>query len=126
MRRQVASPTGRRNADVLPQPGFCGRMEAMDRATVLAKLRRYEAELKAAGIVRLSLFGSVARGEASSDSDVDVMAEFDSGRQFSLLEMVHLENRLGDILGVRVDLTSVRAMKGRVRERAAREAVPAF
>ena len=98
----------------------------MDRATVLAKLRRYEAELKAAGIVRLSLFGSVARGEASSDSDVDLMAEFDSGRQFSLLEMVHLENRLGDILGVRVDLTSVRAMKGRVRERAAREAVLAF
>jgi hypothetical protein len=37
-----------------------------------------------------------------------------------LLDMVHLENRLTDILGVRVDLTPVRAMKDRVRERAAR------
>jgi hypothetical protein len=98
----------------------------MDRTKILAKLRRYEPELKAAGIVRLSLFGSVARGEASSDSDVDLMAEFDSGRQFSLLDMVHLENRLSDILGVRVDLTSARAMKDRVRERATREAVLAF
>jgi predicted nucleotidyltransferase len=55
----------------------------MDRTTALATLRRYEAELKAAGIVRLSLFGSTARGEASPESDVDLMAEFDSGRQFS-------------------------------------------
>ena len=69
----------------------------MDRTTVLATLRRYEAELKAAGIVRLSLFGSTARDEASPEPDVDLMAEFDSGRQFSLLDMVHLENRLTDI-----------------------------
>lgn len=98
----------------------------MDRTTVLATLRRYETELKAAGIVRLSLFGSTARGEASPESDVDLMAEFDSGRQFSLLDMVHLENRLTDILGIRVDLTPARAMKDRVRERAVREAVVAF
>jgi predicted nucleotidyltransferase len=95
----------------------------MDRATVLANLRRYEPELKAAEIVRLSLFGSVARGEASLESDVDLMAEFDPAKQFSLLDMVHLENRLGDILGVRVDLTSVKAMKEHVRERAVQEAV---
>ncbi len=98
----------------------------MDKATVIAKLRAYEPELKAAGIVRLSLFGSVARGEASSQSDVDLMAEFDASKEFSLLDMVGLENRLADILGVRVDLTSAKALKDRVRERAAREAVLAF
>jgi predicted nucleotidyltransferase len=98
----------------------------MDKSTVIAKLREYEPELKAAEIVRLSLFGSVARGEAPSQSDVDLMAEFDASKQFSLLEMVGLENRLADILGVRVDLTSARALKDRVRERATREAVLAF
>jgi len=98
----------------------------MDRTTVLAKLRSYEPELRAAGIVRLSLFGSVARGEPSSESDVDLMAEFDPARQFSLLDMVHLENRLTDMLGVRVDLTSMRAMKPHVRARATHEAVLAF
>jgi predicted nucleotidyltransferase len=98
----------------------------MDRATVVAKLRAYEFELKAAGIMRLSLFGSVARGDASSESDVDLMAEFDPERQFSLLDMVRLENRLADILGVPVDLAPARAMKDRIRERATREAVLAF
>jgi uncharacterized protein len=98
----------------------------MDKSTIIAKLREYEPELKAAGIMRISLFGSVARGDASPASDVDLMAEFDPAKQFSLLEMVGLENRLGDILGVRVDLTPARSLKDRIRERVAREAVLAF
>jgi predicted nucleotidyltransferase len=98
----------------------------MDKSTVLARLREHEPELKAAGIIRLSLFGSVARGEASAESDVDLMAEFDPAKQFSLLEMVGLENRLTDILGARVELTPARALKGRIRERVTREAVLAF
>ena len=98
----------------------------MDRSTVVGKLRACESELKAAGITRLSLFGSVARGDASPESDVDLMAEFDPEQHFSLLDMVRLENRLADILGVRVDLSPARAMKDRVRERTTREAVRAF
>jgi len=98
----------------------------MDKSTVIQRLREHEAELKAAGILRLSLFGSVARGDASSESDVDLMAEFDPAKQFSLLQMVGLENRLADILGVRVDLTPARALQDRIRERVAREAVLAF
>src|SRR6266567_5453842 len=98
----------------------------MDKSTVIAKLREHEPELKAAGITRLSLFGSVARGDASSQSDVDLVAEFDPAKQFSLLDMVGLENRLTDILGVRVDLTPARALKDRIRERVTREAELAF
>ena len=44
---------------------------------VIATLRAHEAELRAAGIHRLSLFGSVARGDAGPDSDVDLAAELD-------------------------------------------------
>jgi len=98
----------------------------MDRSTVIAKLRECEPELKAAGIVRLAIFGSVARGDESSTSDVDLLAEFDSSKRFSLLDMVGLENRLADILGVPVDLTPAKALKGDIRERAASEAVLAF
>jgi predicted nucleotidyltransferase len=54
------------------------------------------------------------------------MAEFDSTREFSLLDRVRLENRLADLLGMPVDLAPVHALKDRVRERAAREAVFAF
>ena len=49
----------------------------MDKSTIIAKLREHEVELKDAGIVRLSLFGSVARGEATPESDVDLMGDFD-------------------------------------------------
>ena len=98
----------------------------MDKATVIAKLREFEPELKAAGITRLSLFGSVARGDSSSESDVDLIADFDPAKQFSLLDLVHLENRLADILGVQVDLTPARALKDHLRARVSREAVLAF
>ena len=98
----------------------------MDKASVIAKLREHEPELKAAGVVRLSLFGSVARGDANAQSDVDLMAEFDTTREFSLLDRVHLENRLADILGVSVELAPTKSLKDPVRERATREAVLAF
>jgi predicted nucleotidyltransferase len=98
----------------------------MDRNTVIAKLREHEAEIKAAGVVRLSLFGSVARGDATTESDVDLIAEFDTTREYSLLDRVRLENLLADLLGVRVDLTPARMLKDGIREPAAREAVLAF
>jgi predicted nucleotidyltransferase len=65
------------------------------------KLREHAPELKAAGIVHLSLHGSYARGtEIRGSSDVDVIAEFDPRRRFSLVDMVAIENRLTDLLGV--------------------------
>jgi predicted nucleotidyltransferase len=96
----------------------------VDREQIIATLRDHEQELKAAGIVRLSLFGSVARGERGND--VDLMAEFDMSRQFSLLDMVGFENRLADILGFPVDLVPAKSLKDGIRERATREAVLAF
>jgi hypothetical protein len=49
----------------------------MDRDHVIASLRANERQLKEAGIVRLSLFGSTARNEAGPDSDVDLLALFE-------------------------------------------------
>ena len=98
----------------------------MNREQVIATLRAHETELKRAGIVRLSIFGSVARGDESAKSDVDLMAEFEPSRQLSIVDMVGLENRLADILGVHVDLAQAKALKGGIHERATREAVFAF
>jgi uncharacterized protein len=98
----------------------------MDRQNVIAKLRAHEPELRAAGVTHLSLFGSVARGEESAQSDIDLMAEFDPTREYSLLDRVRQERRLGDILGVPVDLAPARTLKDDVRERATHEAMLAF
>lgn len=98
----------------------------MDREEVIATLRAHEGELRAAGVLHLSLFGSVARNQSGAQSDVDLMAEFDTSRQYSLLDRVRLQNRLADILGVSVDLAPVRTLKYDLRERAMHEAVIAF
>ena len=99
----------------------------MDRSTIITTLREHEGELKAAGIEHLFLHGSYARGTAIREvSDVDVIAEFTSGRRLSLLNMVAIENRLTDILGVRVDLSPAKALKEPVATKAWREAVLAF
>ena len=45
----------------------------MNRDEVISKLRAHEEELKAAGIVRLAVFGLVARGDNSAASDVDYL-----------------------------------------------------
>lgn len=44
----------------------------MDRRTVIATLKVHEAELRQLGLISLSLFGSLARGQAAEDSDIDV------------------------------------------------------
>jgi predicted nucleotidyltransferase len=98
----------------------------MNRTQVLATLRAHERELKDAGVVRLSLFGSAARGDAGPDSDVDLLAAFDESRRLSLLDLVGIELRLADLLGVRVDLSEEGALKPRVQQTVKAEAVRAF
>lgn len=98
----------------------------MDPRSVVDTLREHEAELRAEGIVHLRLFGSVARGVGSAASDVDLMVDFDRSRRRTLLTMVRLENRLSDLLGVKVDLSPADSMRETVRARADHEAIHAF
>lgn len=101
-----------------------GNPSRSNRDQVVSILREHAGELKETGIVRLSLFGSVARGEPGND--VDLMAEFDTSRSLTLLDMVGLENKLSELLGAPVDLAPAKMLKEQVRERAEREAVLAF
>jgi predicted nucleotidyltransferase len=98
----------------------------MNKEQVIAKLREHEPELKAAGIVRLAVFGSVARGDNSPQSDVDLLADFDKTKHYTLLTMGRIENRLADLLGMRVDLSSPEWLKESIRDQVLREAVNAF
>jgi uncharacterized protein len=98
----------------------------MKQDDVIIRLRIHESELRAAGIVRLSLFGSTARNEARVDSDIDLLAAFDDARQLSLLDMIGIENRLTDLLGRPVDLIEEGTLTPRAQQNASREAVRAF
>ncbi|MFN0102552.1 MAG: nucleotidyltransferase family protein [Bryobacteraceae bacterium] len=98
----------------------------MNREHIIAKLRAHEKQLKEAGIVRLSLFGSTARGDAMPDSDVDLLAALDESRRLSLLDVIHVENQIADLLGERVDLLIEGTLKPYVKENVERDAVRAF
>ena len=67
------------------------------------------------------VFGSVARGEADAQSDIDFLVEMEPGR--SLLDMGGLLMDLQDLLGRKVDVVSVKGLKARIRDRVLREAV---
>jgi hypothetical protein len=75
--------------------------------------------LKSRGVVEASVFGSLARGEASPLSDIDLLVKYRD--DVSLLDVVGLENELESILGVRVDLVSKDYLKPRLKERVLNE-----
>ena len=74
------------------------------------------------GAVRVRVFGSVARGEAREDSDLDLLVAFEEGR--TLLDHARLKVALEGLLGVRVDIVSERGLAPRLREQVLREAIP--
>lgn len=82
---------------------------------VIATLRAHEAELRAAGIQSMALFGSVARGDADPDSDVDLAVRFDPAVRMDLIRLVGLERDVGELLGRKVDLVPVPVEKARLR-----------
>ena len=98
----------------------------MTREDLIDQIRAHEDELRALGVLRLSLFGSMARGEGGDDSDVDLLAAFDDERDLSLLDVVHIELRLAEWIGRRVDLVEEGRLKPRVQESVNRDLVRAF
>jgi predicted nucleotidyltransferase len=74
----------------------------------------------------LRVFGSVARGEASPQSDVDLLAEFDRSKRLTLVTIGRIESRLGDLLDAKVDLSSPDWMREPVRANVLHDAILAF
>lgn len=74
------------------------------------------------GATNIRVFGSVARGEAKPDSDVDFLVELESSR--SLLDRIALIQDLEDLLGTKVDVATDKGLGERVRDRILREALP--
>lgn len=74
------------------------------------------------GVLDIRVFGSVARGDAHSGSDVDLLVELEPGR--SLFDLGGLLMDLRDLLGGAVDVVTPAALQQRIRTRVMREAVP--
>lgn len=74
------------------------------------------------GITGLSVFGSVVRGEAREDSDIDILATFN--QPVGLLKLISAEYYLSDLLGSKVDLIPSDEVRPELQARIYSEAVP--
>ena len=93
---------------------------------VIATLRAHEAELHQAGIRHLSLFGSVARGDARADSDVDLLVDLDPEARIGLFALGALERRLAELVGRPVGLLPAPVAKPRLKAKIERDRRFAF
>jgi uncharacterized protein len=94
----------------------------MNREKVSQILQENHPELaRKYGVRSLFLFGSVARNEANSASDVDLLVEFD--RPVGYFGLFALQDHIESLLGCKVDLGTSGSLKARIRERVMKECV---
>jgi predicted nucleotidyltransferase len=80
---------------------------------VLKRIQANQARLTQLGVASLSLFGSMARGDSTEDSDIDLLVSFDGRASFD--RYMDLKLFLEDLLGRRVDLVTEQALREEIR-----------
>ena len=79
-------------------------------------------ELKKAGVLKSSIFGSFARGEAGPESDVDILVELPDDK--NMFDLIKLEKNLESVLGKKVDVVTYRSLHHLLRDQILREQIP--
>ena len=92
---------------------------------IIKKLAENRQLLTAYGIKDIRLFGSVARGEAGSGSDVDLLVEFETSAHIGMFEFSRLRRELSRLLGCEVDLATPDALHKDMKDDIIREAIRA-
>ena len=80
--------------------------------------------IKAGGVSRSALFGSITRGEMGENSDVDILVDMPEGK--SLFDLVDLKMKLEEAVGRRVDLLTYKSIHPLLRENIERELITIF
>ena len=96
----------------------------MNREDVLRTLAEHKEEIRRLGVKSLAIFGSVSRGEATRESDVDVLVEFSV--PVGLFRFIDVKEYLESILGRKVDLVTPNALRHQLRPRVMSQAIPAL
>lgn len=93
---------------------------------ILAILREHAPQLRAQGVRHAALFGSVARGEALRESDIDILIEFEPEARVTVYDYVRLKNDIASLFEAPVDVIDLDALKPHLRDPSVRDAVYAF
>jgi len=98
----------------------------MNAQDALATLRRYEADLRARGIRHAGVFGSVARGENRSNSDLDIIIDIEPDARVTVFDYVGLKEYIAGLFWGTVDVVSHDALKPHIRPAVTADAIYAF
>jgi uncharacterized protein len=93
---------------------------------ILARLRENETALRARGVSHAALFGSRARGDNRSDSDIDIMIEFDPAARVTVFNYAGLKDYIASLFDGPVDVVNREGLKPYVRPAATSDAIYAF
>jgi predicted nucleotidyltransferase len=85
-------------------------------------LKKYKEELKEKyGVKEIGIFGSYVRGEQDEESDLDILIEFE--KPIGFIRFMKLENSLSELLGVKVELVTKKALKPFIGQRILQEVI---
>jgi len=98
----------------------------VDLQGVLETLKAHEAELRRLGVRHAAVFGSVARGQARPESDIDVLVDLDPALEISVFQYARLKLYIGELLGGASDVVNRRKLKPLLRDNILHEAVNVF
>lgn len=93
----------------------------VNRETIFAKLQSVNLELNDLGVRSLAVFGSIARGDYTEDSDLDILIDF--SRPVGLFEFIRLKHFLEQITSCQVDLVTLDALRPEMKMQILQEAV---
>lgn len=98
----------------------------MNKRAAIGTLTEHADRIRSFGVARLYLFGSVARGRASANSDVDMFVDLAQGAKFSLFDLMDLRAYLSRILKVRADVFPRQGLHRAIRKDVERQAIRVF
>ena len=96
------------------------------KSEIRAELAAMEEVLRKEGVAALALFGSLVRGEAQADSDIDVLIEVDPEADFSLLDLSGVQHLIENRLNRKADVLMKDEMRPAFKQQILREAETVF
>ncbi len=98
----------------------------MDKDRIISTLLANRAELERQGVLHAALFGSMARGDATAESDIDIMIDMNPNFRFTVYDYVGLKDYLSSLFPISVDVVDRDALKLPIKPTVLAEAVHAF